>query len=138
MNGKSFGFGSGTWGKRSFYITPNQGKVCMRSGWEVKTADYLTLNNVDWYYENEWLDLGNTKYLPDFYLPKLNVYIEVKGRKKGSDIEKVVSARKFGNKVFLWDAEELFKRGIIKNTGITEINRKYRNYVIKPFSIDEL
>jgi hypothetical protein len=26
----------------------------------------------------------------------------------------------------LWDGEELLKRGIINNCGITEINRKYK------------
>lgn len=137
VNGRTIGFNT-HWGKGAYYIIPNQGKVWMRSGWEVKTADYLTANNIDWYYEFEWLDLGEIKYLPDFYLPELDVYIEVKGRKKGPDIEKVILAVEFGYKVFLWDGEELLKRGIIINSGITEINRKYRDYIVKPFSIKEL
>lgn len=122
----SFGF-SGSWGKVQLYETPNQGVIKMRSSWEVETAEYLTSKNIDWYYESEWLDLGYTKYLPDFYLPKLNLFIEVKGRKKGTDIEKVLKARKYGNKVLLWDGEELLRRGIINNCGVTEINRKYKN-----------
>ena len=126
-NGKrtSFGF-SGNWGNVTLYETLNQGIVKMRSSWEVKTADYLTRKNINWLYESEWLDLGCTKYLPDFYLPEYNLYIEVKGRKKGTDIEKVLEARKLGNKILLWDGEELLKRGIIDNCGVTEINRKYR------------
>lgn len=122
---KSFGF-SGNWGNACLYDSHNQGLIKMRSSWEVKVADYLTSKNINWYYESKWIDLGNTKYLPDFYLTDLNIFIEVKGRKKGSDIEKVINSRKLGNKILLWDGEELLKRGIINNSGTTEINRKYR------------
>jgi hypothetical protein len=126
-NGKRSSFGySGNWGKVHLYETPNQGVVKMRSGWEVKTADYLTSKNINWLYESEWLDLGYTKYLPDFYLIDLNLFLEVKGRKKNSDIEKVLKARSIGNKILLWDGEELLRRGIIDNSGITSINRKYK------------
>jgi len=99
----------------------------MRSGWEIKVADYLTSKSINWYYEFKWLDLGNMKYLPDFYLPDINLFIEVKGRMKGKDLEKVLMARKLGNKILLWGGEELLRRGIINNSGSTIINRKYRN-----------
>jgi len=122
---KRFGF-SGNWGNVCLYDSYNQGLIKMRSGWEAKVADYLTSKNINWYYESKWIDLGNTKYLPDFYLPDLNIFIEVKGRKKGSDIEKVINSRKLGNKILLWDGEELLRRRIISNSGTTEINRKYR------------
>jgi predicted transcriptional regulator len=127
-NGKrsSFGF-SGNWGRVSLYNTPNQGVVKMRSGWEVKTADYLTDNGIDWYYEDVWIDLGYTKYLPDFYLPDYNIFIEVKGRKKGTDVKKVFEARKYNNRILLWDGEELLKRGIIDNCGVSSVNKKYRD-----------
>ena len=81
---------------------------------------------IKWYYEYKWLDLGDNKYLPDFYLPDLDLYIEVKGRNKVKDIEKVKAARKLKFKVLLWDGEELLRRKIIDNSGNTEINRKYR------------
>lgn len=128
INGKrkKFGF-SKNWGKGAYYNTPNQGKVWMRSGWEVKVADYLTKNYIDWYYEYIWLDIGEDKhYLPDFFLPEHSCYIEVKGRKKKKDMEKFeLTKNKY--KVLLWDGEELLERGIITNSGNTEINRKYRN-----------
>lgn len=136
VNGRTMGFNN-HWGIGTYYMTPNQGEVWMRSGWEVKTADYLTFENIDWYYEFEWLDLGEIKYLPDFYIPKLDMYIEVKGRKKGPDLEKVMLAVELGYKVFLWDGEELLKRGIITNSGITEINRKYKNHVVRNIPINE-
>jgi len=65
-------------------------------------------------------------YLPDFYLPNFDLYIEVKGRKKEIDIKKVRTAKSCGFNVLLWDGEELLKLGIINNAGSTEINRKYK------------
>lgn len=119
---------STNWGKGAYYNTPNQGKVWMRSGWEVKVADYLTENGVDWYYEHIWLKIGkNRHYLPDFFLPELNCYIEVKGRKKKRDMEKLKLARERYENIILWDGKELLKRGIIDNAGDQKINRKYKN-----------
>ncbi len=124
-NGRKIGFNC-VWGNSEYYDTPNQGTVRMRSSWEVKTADYLTSKNINWYYEYTWIDLEHTKYLPDFFLPDLDMFIEVKGRKKGTDVEKVVLSNKLGYNVHLWDGEELLKRGIIDNSGVSSINRKYR------------
>lgn len=124
-NGRKMGYNN-HWGRGAYYDTPNQGRKWMRSGWEVKVADYLTDQGINWYYEYEWLDIGQEKhYLPDFYLPDENRYIEVKGRKKKADMVKVELAMKKYD-VELWDGEELLKRGIINNCGITEINRKYK------------
>lgn len=124
-NGRKIGFNN-HWGKGAYYDTPNQGRKWMRSGWEVKVADYLTENNIDWFYEYEWLEVGgDVRYLPDFYLPAENKYIEVKGRKKERDMEKLrLFMRKYD--IELWDGEELLKRGVINNCGKTELNRKYR------------
>lgn len=124
-NGREMGYNK-IWGNISLYESPNQGMVKMRSDWEVKTADYLTHNDINWYYEYKRLNLRDVSYLPDFYLPDFDLYIEVKGRKKDIDIEKVKMARRCGFVVLLWDGEELLKRGIITNSGSTEINRKYR------------
>lgn len=124
-NGRKMGYNN-HWGKGSYYDTPNQGRKWMRSGWEVKVANYLTNKTIDWYYELEWLDVEEgMRYLPDFYLPDENKYIEVKGRKKKPDMLKLELAMKKYD-IELWDGEELLKRGIINNCGITEINRKYR------------
>jgi len=124
-NGRKMGYNH-HWGKGSYYNTPNQGCKWMRSGWEVKTADYLTDYDIDWYYEYEWLNVGDgIHYLPDFYIPHQNKYIEVKGRKNKKNLEKFKLAQQKYD-VELWDGEELLKRGIIDNCGVTEINRKYR------------
>lgn len=125
VNGRKMGYNT-YWGKGAYYDTPNQGRVWMRSGWEVKVADYLTENGFDWYYEYKWLELKDSiNYLPDFYLPKTDCYIEVKGRKKKEDMKKFKFAKKKYN-ILLWDGEELLKLGIINNSGSTEINRKYK------------
>ena len=53
--------------------------ISMRSGWEIGYAKYLDRNNIKWEYEPKTFDLGDTTYTPDFYLPELNTYIEIKG-----------------------------------------------------------
>ena len=126
-NGRKIGF-NGYWGNFDICDTPNQGVVKMRSGWEIKVADYLTSKNIDWFYEVGWLEIDDTtRYLPDFYLPELDVYIEVKGIKKEEDMKKFFRAAEKYN-ILLWDGKELLKRDIVDNTGDTEINRKYKNY----------
>lgn len=124
VSGRKMGYNT-HWGKGQYYDTPNQGRKWMRSGWEVKVADYLTSKGLDWYYEHTWLDVGKVHYLPDFYSPSENKYIEVKGRTREKDLEKLRLAQKLYN-IELWDGEELLKRGIINNSGSTEINRKYK------------
>jgi len=126
-NGRVIGFNT-HWGIGSFYETPNQGDVWMRSGWETVTADYLTTQGKDWYYEYEWIKLAESfRYLPDFYLPEYNLYIEVKGRVKEKDIKIKDIMLASGYKFLFWDGEELLKRGIISNSGKTDINKKYVN-----------
>ena len=51
----------------------------MRSSWEVLYAKWLDLHNIEWKYEARTFDLGTTTYTPDFYLPKTDAYIEIKG-----------------------------------------------------------
>ena len=54
-------------------------RVWMRSSYEVVYAKYLDRKRVEWQYEPIHFDLGNKTYTPDFYLPKKNLYIEIKG-----------------------------------------------------------
>ncbi len=54
--------------------------INMRSNWEVILAKNLDKNNVEWKYEDKPFKLSNGQiYWPDFYLPQLDKYIEVKG-----------------------------------------------------------
>jgi len=53
--------------------------IWMRSSYEIAYAKYLDNHNIIWTYESKVFDLGNGTYRPDFYLPKINTYIEIKG-----------------------------------------------------------
>lgn len=66
---------------------PKGGKykdIGMRSSYEIAYAKYLDKNNIKWKYESKRFDLGELTYTPDFYLPKSDKYVEIKGwwRKK--------------------------------------------------------
>ncbi len=69
--------------------TPSNGRgigsICnkshwVRSTWERKVADWLFSHGVNYEYEPERFVFNkNYSYLPDFYIPSLDLYIEVKG-----------------------------------------------------------
>jgi len=61
-------------GKRFWYKN-----ICFRSTWELLYAKYLEKNKIKWQYEPKRFYLGDITYTPDFYLPKTNEYIEIKG-----------------------------------------------------------
>lgn len=54
--------------------------LLFKSGWEVITAKWLDENDIEWKYEPAVFELPDGRhYVPDFFLPKLNSYLEVKG-----------------------------------------------------------
>lgn len=63
--------------------------VQMRSRMEANTAALLDAAGIRWMYEAEGYDLDGIWYLPDFYLPELDAFLEVKGVMGGKDLEKV-------------------------------------------------
>jgi len=67
-------------GKHYHCMSPNQGRIRVRSSWERDYADYLYSNNINFYYEHKQFPLSNGKiYVPDFYLPSTDEFIEIKG-----------------------------------------------------------
>lgn len=87
------------WSKSSVYTTIDGFEVKMDSTWEVAMAEKLDELNIRWV-RNDDTKLEYTtvrgrkrKYIPDFYLPDHDLYIEVKGywtdaaRHKMKDIE---------------------------------------------------
>ncbi len=66
-------------GNGGYYESPYQGKIYLRSSYELAYAQYLNLIGEVWFYEIQTFDLGNTTYTPDFYLPRLEKFIEIKG-----------------------------------------------------------
>ncbi len=69
MFGKPSPHGKGAYYKQSW----------MRSSWEIKYAQYCIKNHIKYRYEPKRFNLGNSTYCPDFYLPELDKYIEIKG-----------------------------------------------------------
>jgi predicted nuclease of restriction endonuclease-like RecB superfamily len=73
------------WSKRSDYTTVNGDIVSMDSTWEVACAGRLDILGIKWIRDPKmklgYVTRGRRKrnYIPDFYLPDLDVYIEVKG-----------------------------------------------------------
>jgi len=59
------------------YDGPN-GKILMKSSWEVRYAEWLDANHIDWIYEPEFKLNNGYSYLPDFQLSTGDI-IEVKG-----------------------------------------------------------
>ena len=75
----------GLWSKRSDYVTLEGATVSMDSTWEVACAQRLDELGIRWI-RNPSIKFKNTtrgrrarNYIPDFYLPDHDVYIEVKG-----------------------------------------------------------
>ena len=77
--------------------------IVMRSSWEIKYAQYLDENNIKWEYESKIfrLDKLNKSYIPDFYLPKTNEYIEIKGYMRPEAQEKINQFKNQYNEVKL-------------------------------------
>ena len=73
------------WSKKSVYTTKDGRKIEMDSTWEVILAQKLDEIDVKWIRDNTlklpYITRGRRKrkYIPDFYLPDYNLYIEVKG-----------------------------------------------------------
>jgi len=53
--------------------------IKMRSGWEIKFAQYLDSKNIKWTYEPESFETPFGFYTPDFWIPEWNIFVEVKG-----------------------------------------------------------
>lgn len=65
--------------KPAFKILPTQWNgILFRSRTEARWAVFLDFLQVPYEYEHQGYDLDGTYYLPDFYLPSLDDYLEVK------------------------------------------------------------
>ena len=69
--------------------TPYKGYL-FRSRLEARWAIYLDVIGIRWDYEVEGFDLGGLYYLPDFWLPQVRMWAEVKaGELSAIELEKV-------------------------------------------------
>lgn len=78
------------------YTSSNRGRtkqivvdgIKFQGRWEFEFYQYCKVNSILIERSNEWFEYewnGTRKYFPDFYLPKLNLYIEVKGYETDRD-----------------------------------------------------
>jgi len=89
-------------------------KILMRSSWEIAYAKWLDKNNIKWSYESKTFDLGNSTYTPDFYLPKQNKYIEIKGYYRKSFIKKFQRFKKLYPEINI----QIENKKLLKKEGI--------------------
>lgn len=80
---------NGTYAKGSWYESPFQGKVWLRSTWELAYVKYLDELKEPWFYEMETFILTDTTYTPDFFLPRQNKFIEIKGIMHDHSMKKI-------------------------------------------------
>lgn len=67
-------------GGREMKSIPTQYRgIWFRSRLEAKWAEHFDDLGVEWLYEPEGYELDGENYLPDFYLPQLRAFVEVKG-----------------------------------------------------------
>ena len=60
---------------------PQGNSITLRSTYELRVATWLNEQRLDWQYESKtfYIEALDKTYTPDFYIPKLDVWIEVKG-----------------------------------------------------------
>lgn len=75
------------------YRTGHYGGHYMRSSWEIKVAQWLDEHGIAWRYEPVAIPLGDSSYTPDFWLPELGVFWEVKGYMNERSIRKIARFR---------------------------------------------
>lgn len=72
-------------GKSSYRVTHGKrvlvGTIWMRSTYEARFANFLDTLDVEWSYEPKHFSVlnGAKTYLPDFYVPNIDAFIEIKG-----------------------------------------------------------
>lgn len=78
------------------YTSSNRGRskqivvdgIKFQGKWELEFYQYCKRNDIEVQRSNEWFEYewsGSRKYFPDFYLPSLDLYVEVKGYETDRD-----------------------------------------------------
>lgn len=100
-------------------------KYFFKSRWEMNAARLLSFQKREWEYEPKtfWFEKikrGVRSYTPDFFLPKENIYIEVKGWMDTKSKTKLKRMAKYypNTKIELWD-EDFFRA--LKRQGIGKL-----------------
>lgn len=99
-------YGKKYWPKRKNFVYKN---IYYRSYWEIEVVKYFETNNIEWQYEPKVFKMDNRTYTPDFYLPELNKWIEVKGYFRNINKEKFSKFKELypNINIELWDGLKL-------------------------------
>jgi hypothetical protein len=65
-------------GKGNWYVNGDR-RIWMRSTFEIRAARALDQRGIAWEYEPRRFELQDRTYTPDFYLPDMGVWYEIKG-----------------------------------------------------------
>lgn len=100
-------------GNISFYNS-----IRMKSSWEVKFAQLCDENNIEWQYEPKTFKIQDgQRYTPDFFLPKLDLWVEVKPTLfQETALEKIIKLKLVHNisiNMLDWSDFSSFIEGII-------------------------
>jgi len=94
MDGRMIGNFPSNWSTPAVYKG-----IKMRSKLETNVARRLDEDGIVWQYEPQRFDLGEFTYLPDFYLPEIDWYLEAKGPDQG--LQKVEAFKKTGRNIMV-------------------------------------
>ena len=61
--------------------------IMFRSRLEARVALFFDKAGIEWIYEPDRIVNGDSEYNPDFYLPEMDDYVEVKGKRPGYEAE---------------------------------------------------
>lgn len=117
------------------YVDKKQRTLNLKSSYEIAfVEEFLDKNNIEWEYEPTYFTLSNGKYYyPDFYLPNLDKWYEVKGFINHVSVNKFHQFRKDYPNI---NIEMLTKKELCDNFGIDlsaknikKIMKTWRKYV---------
>lgn len=99
-----------------FFDRVKYGCKNFRSGWEANFAKWCDGSGIEWKYESQRFELGNTAYIPDFYLPEFDLYIEIKGYWRDDARLKFIQFKKQypDINIEIFDQPRLLEYGVIK------------------------
>ena len=106
----------------------------MASSYEVAWAKWFDENNIEYQYEPEKIAFKRRNHIPDFWLPKLKTYFEVKGVIDEKDIENkedMVKLCKKNNWHYMMGFEETGKAYLIdENMAEYSVKMDYKSFTV--------
>lgn len=95
------------------------GRINMRSESELLFALKLDESGIAWEYEPRRFDLGWATYMPDFYLPSLDTWVEIKAWLTDEAAKKIDSFVRLGHRLVVVTYTEVREAGL--PSGLKEV-----------------